>query len=63
MKLSASGRRARGTRINAAKDVEGQFLIYQGVEQGGAWSAFVNTTSTGSLTVTKAAAEQDAFVA
>ena len=62
MKLSASGRRAKGTRINAAKDVEGQFLIYQGVEQGGAWSAFVNTR-TGSLTVTKAAAEQDAFAA
>lgn len=46
---------------HTAKDVEGQFLIYQGVEQGGAWSAVVNT-NTGSLTVTSAAGEQDAFV-
>lgn len=56
-----TGERRVSTIKHAAKDVEGRFLIYQGVEQGGAWSAVVNT-NTGSLTVTSAAGEHDAFV-
>jgi len=42
-------------------DEAGRFVIYQGVEQGGAWSTVVDKT-TGSMTISIAAGENDAFI-
>ena len=60
-----SMKESRERRISVIKqastDVENRFLIYQGVEQGGAWSVVVDKT-TGSMTATIAAGEQDAFI-
>ena len=42
-------------------DKAGRFVIYQGVEQGGAWSTVVDKT-TGSMTISVAAGENDAFI-
>jgi len=42
-------------------DEAGRFVIYQGVEQGGAWSTVVDKT-TGSMTISIAAGENDAII-
>jgi len=42
-------------------DKDGRFVIYQGVEQGGAWSTVIDKT-TGSMTISIAAGENDAFI-
>ena len=42
-------------------DTDGRFVIYQGVEQGGAWSTVIDKT-TGSMTISVAAGENDAFI-
>jgi hypothetical protein len=59
--VKETGERRVSVIEHVTKDMEGRFLIYQGVEQGGAWSTVINT-KTGSLTVTSAAGERDAFV-
>jgi len=46
---------------SSAKDAEKRFFVYQGVEEGGAWSTVVDTT-TGSMTVSVAAGETDAYI-
>ena len=43
------------------KDKDGRFVIFQGVEQGGAWSTVVDKT-TGSMTISVAVGENDAFI-
>lgn len=43
-------------------DKDKRFVIYQGVEQGGAWSAAIDT-KTGSMTISISAGESDAFIA
>jgi len=42
-------------------DKDGRFVIYQGVEQGGAWSTVIDKT-TGSMTISVAAGENVAYV-
>jgi len=42
-------------------DQAGRFVVYQGVEQGGAWSTVIDKT-TGSMTISVAAGENDAYV-
>jgi hypothetical protein len=59
--VKESGERRVSTIKHTAKDKDGRFLVYQGVEQGGAWSAVVDTT-TGSLTASIAAGENDAYI-
>ena len=46
----------------SSKDIDGRFLIYQGVEEGGAWSAVVDS-KTGSMTVALASGENNAYIA
>ncbi len=43
-----------------SRDKDNHFVIYQGVEQGGAWSAVIDKT-TGSMTISIAAGENDAY--
>ena len=43
-------------------DKDNRFVVYQGVEQGGAWSAAIDT-KTGSMTISIAAGESDAYIA
>ena len=59
--VKETGERRVSVIKQVTKDAEGRFLVYQGVEQGGAWSTVIDT-HTGSLTVTSAAGEHDAFV-
>jgi hypothetical protein len=59
--VKETGERRVSVIKQITKDTEGRFLIYQGVEPGGAWSTVVDT-HTGSMTVTSAAGERDAFV-
>lgn len=42
-------------------DQAGRFVVYQGVEQGGAWSTVIDKT-TGSMTISIAAGENDAYI-
>jgi len=42
------------------KDKDNRFVIYQGVEKGGAWSTVIDKT-TGSMTISIAAGENDAI--
>ncbi len=42
-------------------DADNHFVIYQGVEQGGAWSTVIDKT-TGSMTISIAAGENDAYI-
>ncbi len=44
-----------------SRDADNHFVIYQGVEQGGAWSTVVDKT-TGSMTISIAAGENDAYI-
>ncbi len=44
-----------------SSDKDNHFVIYQGVEQGGAWSTVVDKT-TGSMTISIAAGESDAYI-
>ena len=44
-----------------SSDKDNHFVIYQGVEQGGAWSTVVDKT-TGSMTISIAAGENDAYI-
>ncbi len=59
--VKETGERRVSNIKHTAKDVDGRFLIYQGVEQGGAWSAVIDTT-TGSLTASSAAGENEAYI-
>jgi hypothetical protein len=43
-----------------SKDSDNRFVIYQGVEMGGAWSTVVDKT-TGSMTISIASGENDAY--
>ena len=61
LSVKETGERRVSVIKQITKDAEGRFLIYQGVEKGGAWSTVVDT-HTGSMTVTSAAGERDAFV-
>jgi len=42
-------------------DTDDRFVIYQGVEKGGAWSMVIDKT-TGSMTISVAAGENDAYI-
>ena len=55
------GETKTSTIKQTTNDNEGRFVIYQGVEQGGAWSTVVDKT-TGSMTISVAAGENDAYV-
>ncbi|MCZ6564788.1 MAG: hypothetical protein O6852_01435 [Gammaproteobacteria bacterium] len=44
-----------------SRDKDNHFVIYQGVEQGGAWSTVIDKT-TGSMTISIAAGENDAYI-
>ena len=56
-----NGEKKTSTIKQTTNDKAGRFVIYQGVEQGGAWSAVVDKT-TGSMTISVAAGENDAFI-
>ena len=43
-----------------SRDKDNRFVIYQGVEPGGAWSTVIDKT-TGSMTISIAAGENDAY--
>jgi len=55
------GEKKTSTIKQTTNDEAGRFVIYQGVEQGGAWSTVVDKT-TGSMTISVAAGENDAYV-
>jgi hypothetical protein len=55
------GEKKISTIKQTTNDKAGRFVIYQGVEQGGAWSTVVDKT-TGSMTISVAAGENDAYV-
>lgn len=56
-----NGEKKTSTIKQTTTDDEGRFVIYQGVEPGGAWSTVVDKT-TGSMTISVAAGENDAFI-
>ncbi len=56
-----NGEKKTSTIKQTTNDQEGRFVIYQGVEQGGAWSTVVDKT-TGSMTIAIAAGENDAII-
>jgi hypothetical protein len=56
-----NGEKKISTIKQTTTDQAGRFVIYQGVEQGGAWSTVVDKT-TGSMTISVAAGENDAFI-
>ena len=56
-----SGEKKTSVIKQTTNDEAGRFVIYQGVEQGGAWSTVVDKT-TGSMTISIAAGENDAFI-
>ena len=56
-----NGEKRTSTIKQTTTDDEGRFVIYQGVEPGGAWSTVVDKT-TGSMTISIAAGENDAFI-
>ncbi len=55
------GEKKTSTIKQTTNDQAGRFVIYQGVEQGGAWSTVIDKT-TGSMTISIAAGENDAYV-
>ena len=55
------GEKKTSTIKQTTTDQAGRFVVYQGVEQGGAWSTVVDKT-TGSMTISIAAGENDAYV-
>jgi len=55
------GEKKTSTIKQTTTDQAGRFVIYQGVEQGGAWSTVIDKT-TGSMTISVAAGENDAYV-
>ena len=55
------GEKKTSTIKQTTNDQAGRFVIYQGVEQGGAWSTVIDKT-TGSMTISIAAGENDAFI-
>ena len=61
LSLKEDGQRRVSKIKNSAKDVDNRFVIYQGVEQGGAWSVVVDASS-GAMTVSVAAGENEAYV-
>jgi len=56
-----NGEKKTSTIKQTTNDKDGRFVIYQGVEQGGAWSTIIDKT-TGSMTISVAAGENDAYV-
>lgn len=61
LSLAEDGTRRVSTIRNSATDVDNRFVVYQGVEQGGAWSVVVDTTS-GAMTVSIASGDANAYV-
>lgn len=59
--LKEDGERKVSVIKQTNKDKAGQFVVYQGVEPGGAWSTVINK-KTGSMTITIASGESDAYV-
>jgi hypothetical protein len=59
--LKENGERKVSVIRQTNKDKDGKFVIYQGVEPGGAWSTVVNK-ETGSMTISIASGESDAFI-
>lgn len=59
--MAEDGTRRVSKIRNSAKDVDNRFVVYQGVEQGGAWSVVVDTQS-GAMTVSIASGDTDAYV-
>lgn len=59
--LAEDGTRRVSKIRNSATDVDNRFVVYQGVEQGGAWSVVVDTKN-GAMTVSIAAGDTDAYV-
>ena len=56
-----NGEKKISTIKQTTNDKDNRFVIYQGVEQGGAWSTVIDKT-TGSMTISVAAGENDAFI-
>ena len=56
-----SGEKKTSIIKQTSRDADNHFVIYQGVEQGGAWSTVVDKT-TGSMTISIAAGENDAYI-
>jgi len=61
LSLAEDGTRRVSKIKHSAADVDNRFVVYQGVEQGGAWSVVVDTKS-GAMTVSIAAGDTDAYV-
>ncbi len=55
------GEKKISTIKQTTNDADNRFVIYQGVEQGGAWSAAIDKT-TGSMTISVAAGGNDAYI-
>ncbi|RKZ46490.1 MAG: hypothetical protein DRQ58_08515, partial [Gammaproteobacteria bacterium] len=55
------GEKKTSTIKQTTTDKAGRFVIYQGVEQGGAWSTVIDKT-TGSMTISVSAGENDAVI-
>jgi hypothetical protein len=61
LSLAEDGQRRVSRIKHSATDVDNRFVVYQGVEQGGAWSVVVNTSS-GAMTISLAAGDTDAYI-
>ena len=61
LSLKEDGERKVSIIKQTNKDKDGQFVIYQGVEPGGAWSTVINK-KTGSMTISIASGESDAYI-
>lgn len=61
LSLKESGERRTSIIKQTTTDKDNRFVIYQGVEQGGAWSAVINK-KTGSMTISIVAGDNDAYI-
>jgi hypothetical protein len=61
LSLKEDGERKVSSIRQTNKDKDGKFVIYQGVEPGGAWSTVINN-KTGSMTISIASGESDAYI-
>ena len=58
--VNQNGEKRTSTIRQSMTDQEKRFVVYQGVEPGGAWSTVIDTT-TGNMTISVAAGETDAY--
>lgn len=61
LSVKENGERRTSVIKQTTMDKDNRFVIYQGVEQGGAWSTVIDK-ATGSMTISIAAGNNDAYI-